>query len=63
MAAESAEQGNTLGALNLGILYADGLGVPRDRAEARKWFEKAAASGNEAAVARLARLDATPPAQ
>jgi TPR repeat protein len=43
-------------------MYADGRGVPRDRSEAAKWYEKAAAAGNEAAVARLARIDpaATP---
>jgi TPR repeat protein len=32
--------------------------VQRDRAEARKWFEKAAAAGNQAAIARLAKLQA-----
>ena len=56
----SAEQGNVLGELNLGILYADGLGVPRDPSEGRRWFEKAAAAGNEAAETRLARLDVQP---
>ena len=30
---------------NLGTLYNDGRGVPRDRKVAKQWFEKAAALG------------------
>jgi TPR repeat protein len=43
---------------NIGLMYADGLGVKVDKTLARQWFEKAAASGNEPAIARLGRIDA-----
>jgi TPR repeat protein len=42
--------------LPLGALYEDGDGVPRDLAEARRWYEKALAAGNEKAAKRLERL-------
>jgi TPR repeat protein len=40
-----AEQGNAKAQLHLGALYSGGLGVPRDDAEAMKWFRKAADQG------------------
>jgi TPR repeat protein len=39
----------------LGVMYENGHGVPRDLAQARTWFEKAAAGGHEGAKARLNR--------
>jgi TPR repeat protein len=42
--------------LTLGRLYEDGQGVPRDLAEARRWYEKALAAGNEDAEKQLARI-------
>ena len=37
-----AEQGNALAQAFLGVMYADGDGVPRDGGEAVKWYRKAA---------------------
>ena len=33
----------------MGIMYADGLGVPQDIKEAMKWFKLASDQGNEVA--------------
>ncbi len=41
---------------NVGLFYAKGLGVQQDRAEAQKWYEKAAKQGNGAAQYNLAQL-------
>ena len=38
---------------DLGILYSEGDGVPRDARTARQWFEKAAALGNPEAKQNL----------
>ena len=35
---------------NLGWIYRDGLGVPRDYGKAREWYEKAAAAGHSVAM-------------
>jgi Transposase IS116/IS110/IS902 family/Sel1 repeat len=42
--------------VNLGLLYQNGLGVPRDYATAREWFEKAADKGDARATAYLEKL-------
>jgi TPR repeat protein len=42
---------------NLGFFYERGLGVPKDIAQARKWYELAVAAGEESAKASLKRLD------
>ena len=41
-----AEQENSEGAFNLGLLYAKGFGVERDFTQAAKWMEKAVAWGD-----------------
>ena len=41
---------------NLGALYFSGNGVPKDFAESRKWFEKAAAAGNTVAMNSLGNI-------
>ncbi len=41
-----AEQGLAEAQNNLGTMYAKGLGVPQDYAEAVKWYRKAAEQGN-----------------
>jgi TPR repeat protein len=41
---------------NLGILYENGWGVVQDKAQARAWFEKAAARGNDEAKLDLTKL-------
>jgi TPR repeat protein len=40
-----AEQGNVSAQLNLGLMYAKGQGVPKDGAEAVKWYRLAAKQG------------------
>ncbi|MGA2402719.1 MAG: tetratricopeptide repeat protein [Syntrophobacteraceae bacterium] len=42
---KAADQGDAGAQLNLGLMYLDGLGVPKDYAEAIKWFRKAAEQG------------------
>lgn len=42
----AAEQGHAGAQFNLGLLYAEGHGVPRDPAKAVEWFAKAAEQGN-----------------
>ena len=41
-----AEQGHADAQFNLGIMYANGQGVPQDDAEAWKWWRKALALGD-----------------
>ena len=41
-----AEQGLATAQYNLGIMYADGLGVPENDSEAAKWYRKAADQGD-----------------
>ncbi len=41
-----ADQGNAYAQNTLGVIYANGLGVPQDYAEAVRWFRKAADQGN-----------------
>jgi TPR repeat protein len=54
----AANQGLTGGEINLGRCYGTGAGTEVDLGKARYWFERAAAKGNEAAIACLADLDA-----
>jgi TPR repeat protein len=42
---------------NLGVCYEDGMGVQKDRAEALRWYKKAAALGNEKAKRAVKRLE------
>ena len=49
----AAAQGNALAQYLLGLAYANGEGVPEDKAEAVKWFRLAAAQGDELAQASL----------
>ncbi|AKH36695.1 MULTISPECIES: tetratricopeptide repeat protein [Nitrosomonas] len=42
----AAEQGHAAAQFNLGLLYAEGQGVPQDSAKAVEWFTKAAEQGN-----------------
>ena len=37
-----AKQGQAAAQYQLGVLYANGQGVPKDDAQARQWYEKAA---------------------
>ncbi len=47
------KRGHQSAQYNLGVLYAIGLGVPQDQAEAVKWFRRAADRGLPAAQMRL----------
>ena len=48
-----AEQGDASARFNLGVMYESGKGIPRDNAEAVKWYRKAAERGLAAAQNRL----------
>jgi hypothetical protein len=41
-----AEDGNAAAQLDLGIMYSDGLGVPKNPVEGVKWYRFAASQGN-----------------
>lgn len=41
-----ADQGNPIAQTKLGLIYAKGLGIPRNPRTALSWFKKAAAQGN-----------------
>lgn len=49
-----AAQGDAGAANNLGSMYAEGAGVPKDDSKALKWFQKAAALGDRYAQYNLA---------
>ncbi len=49
-----AEGGNALAQYNMGVLYAEGRGVPADRARAMAWWRQAAKGGYLAASHNLA---------
>ena len=51
-----AEQGHAVAQYNLGLLYANGQGVPKDDGQARQWYEKAAAQGRADAQVNLGIL-------
>ncbi len=51
-----AEQGDTEAQIRLGVIYQDGLGVPRDYAEAARWYHKAAEQGDESAEIYLKQV-------
>ncbi len=51
-----ATKGHAVAQYNLGLLYANGQGVPKDDAQARLWYEKAAVQGHADAQVNLGRL-------
>ena len=53
---KAAAQGNAMAQHNLGVLYANGNGVPQDYVMARQWYEKAAAQGYAGAQNNLGWL-------
>jgi len=54
----AAEQGSDDGQLNLGRMYAEGVGVPRDLVQAYVWLSLAAARGRTWAERRRTTLRA-----
>ena len=61
-AAAEAEGGFVLAEFSLGLLHERGHGLPRDLAEARRWFTRAAAHGHPLATTRLEDVTAEMPA-
>ena len=53
----AADQGLSPAQLNVGSMYADGIGVKKDEAMARKYFEKAASNGDNRASYNLAMME------
>jgi TPR repeat protein len=51
-----AERGLAAAQFNLGLLYANGQGLPKDDVQARQWWEKAAVQGHAEAQANLGVL-------
>ena len=52
---KAAEQGDAQAQCELGVLYENGQGVPKNHGKAAKWFGKAAAQGHEEAKDLLAK--------
>ncbi len=48
-----AQRGDARAQNNLGVMYAEGQGVPQDDAEAVRWFRRAAVQGNASAQFNL----------
>ena len=53
---KAATQGDAEAQHNLGAMYANGKGVPKDFAKALKWFQLAAEQGQENALKALDRI-------
>ena len=51
-----AKQGHAVAQYHLGLLYANGQGVPKDDAQARQWYEKAGVQGHADAQVNLGSL-------
>ena len=56
---KAADKGSSAAMVELGVTYATGAAVPKDEAQARKLFERAAAAGNARGVTNLAALAGT----
>ena len=54
----AATQGEAIAMFNLGAMYERGIGVAADTANARRWYERAAAHDHPQARAALKRLGA-----
>ena len=55
---QAAAQGNAAAQYNLGVMYANGEGVPKDDAQAVQWYRKAAEQGDAKAQYKLGVMDA-----
>jgi TPR repeat protein len=53
----AAEQGIVDAQCAVGTFYVEGHVVETDLSQARKWFQRAAQSGSEQAIAFLAKMD------
>ena len=52
---EAAEQGNSSAQFNLGLMYYNGEGVPKDDSEAIRWYRLAAENGDSEAQINLGK--------
>ena len=53
---DAAEKGDPEGEHNLGVMYYDGNGIPKNREEAAAWFRKAAEKGHACSQYNLANM-------
>jgi uncharacterized protein len=53
---KAADKGSTTAMVELGVMYGTGTGVPKDEAQARRLFERAAQAGNPRGASNLAAL-------
>jgi TPR repeat protein len=58
---KAADKGSTSAMVELGVLYGTGNGVPKDPAQARQLFERAAEAGNPRGISNLAALSGGTP--
>ena len=56
---QAAERGDATAQFNLGVMYANGEGVPQDDAEAVQWYRLAAEQGHAEAQGTLGAMYAT----
>jgi uncharacterized protein len=56
---KAADKGSTSAMVELGVMFGTGAGVPKDEAQARKLFERAAEGGNPRGVTNLAAISNT----
>ena len=54
---KAAEHGNAVAQYNLGLMYANGIGVIKNPAQAHAWFNVAGSNGNEDAKKTLAIIE------
>jgi TPR repeat protein len=59
---KAVDKGSTTAMVELGVMFGTGTGVPKDEAQARALFERAAAAGNPRGVTNLAALTGGAPA-
>ena len=58
---EKADKGDAAAMRMLGVMYYNGLNVPRNEQEGLKWYRKAAEAGSKAAAKELKALEGRPP--
>src|SRR5262249_55493454 len=59
---KAIDKGSTAAMVELGVMLGTGTGVPKDDAQARKLFERAAEAGNPRGVTNLAAISGGTPA-
>jgi len=59
---KAADKGSSAAMAELGVLFANGTGVPKDEAQSQQWLQRAAAAGNPRAAVTLADTAGATPA-